>query len=199
MVEYGINAGNRWNADWARRKTWILVGVVWTLDVQEVVVDTLQFETLPGELDGWVSLQWHTFRILCIAQHQSVVVHTCNHRFFAVVGSFLIHDTGKCNHLVRSELHRLGLLRALKVPELVALFLHAFQEFLDGYIPIDIVGVRDKHAGDGGCIVAHLLANRLICECLLDFCAVEHQFLAQLHGELVDGAYGRYGEVDWFL
>ena len=62
MVEYGINAGNRWNADWARRKTWILVGVVWTLDVQEVVVDTLQFETLPGELDGWVSLQWHTFR-----------------------------------------------------------------------------------------------------------------------------------------
>ena len=199
VVEHGVDACHRRDADRTWRKTRILIRIIRTLDIQQVVVDALQAKLLPGELNGWVCLQRHSFWIFGVAQHQSVVIHAGNHRFLGVVGGLFVHDARQGDYLYWGELHRLRLLGALKVPELVALFLHSIQQFADGNVPIDVVGVRDEHAGDGGCVVAILLTGGLVGERLADFQAVEHKFLAEFGREFVDGAYGRDGEVDGFL
>ena len=72
MIEHGINASNARDANRAWRKTGILIGVVWTVDMQEIVVDSLELKLLPCELDGWIGLQRHTVRVLGI-DRKSVV------------------------------------------------------------------------------------------------------------------------------
>lgn len=196
VVEHGIDACHRRDADRTWRKSRILVRIIRALDIQQVVVDAFQAKLLPGELDGWVCLQRHSFWIFGVAEHQSVVIHAGNHRLLGVVGGLFVHDARQSDYLYRGELHRLCLLGALEVPELVALLLHPIQQFADGNVPIDVVGVRDEHAGDGGGVVAILLAGGLVGECLADFQTVEHQFLAEFGREFVDGAHGRDGEVD---
>ena len=51
MVEDGIDTCYARNTDGTRWQTWVLVGIIRTLDRQEVVVDALEVESLPRILD----------------------------------------------------------------------------------------------------------------------------------------------------
>ncbi len=57
VVEHGINACHCRDADRPWRQSWVAIGVVWTLDAEQVVVDALQVESLPGVFDGRIGLQ----------------------------------------------------------------------------------------------------------------------------------------------
>ncbi len=99
MVEDGINTCYARNADRPRWQTWVLVGIIRVLDRQEVVVDALEVESLPGIFNGRIGLQWHSLWIFGIAKHQTVIIHAGYHRFFAVIGCFFVHDAGKGDDL----------------------------------------------------------------------------------------------------
>ena len=75
MVEDGIDTCYARNTDRPRCQTWVLVGIIRALDRQEVVVDTLEVESLPGIVNGRIGLQWHSLWIFGIAKHQTVVIH----------------------------------------------------------------------------------------------------------------------------
>ena len=199
VVEHGIDAGNSRDADRPWRQSWVAIGVVGAADAEQVVVDALQLETLPGELDGRIGLKRHSLGIFGIAKHQTVVVHARNHRFLTVVGSLLVHDTCQGDDLLRGEVHVLRFLCALKVPELVRLLLHATEQFVERHVPVDVVGVGDKHTGDGGRVVAILLAGGLVGKGMADGSAVEHQLASQLSCEFVECPDRWNGQVDGFL
>ena len=57
MVEHGVNACYRWDADWSGRQSCVYISVVRALDVQQVVVDTLQVKAFPCILDCRVGLE----------------------------------------------------------------------------------------------------------------------------------------------
>ena len=99
-IQYSVNTCNRRDADWARWQTWVLVCVVWALNIEQIVVYSLQVKALPGKFNCWVGLQRHSLWIFSITKHQTVVVHSCNHRLFLIVGCFLVNNTCKSNYFV---------------------------------------------------------------------------------------------------
>ena len=51
VIQHCIDARDGWNTDRSWRQTGILIGIVRTVDMQEIVVDSLEFKLLPSELD----------------------------------------------------------------------------------------------------------------------------------------------------
>ena len=168
-IQYSVDTCHRCNLDGAGRQTGILIGVIRTVELQHVVVNTLDCEIFQGKLDGRVSLKWH----VCF---QSVQIHTCNHWLLGIVGSLLIDDAGQCANLIFTQFQGLGLQGALYIPEILVLLLHAFHQILYRDIPINLVGVGDEQAGDSGCVVTLLRTERRIAEQDGYSNAVHHQF-----------------------
>ncbi len=194
-VQHCIDTGHRWDADRPWRQSGIAVGVVGAVDREQVVVDALESELLPGELDRRVSLQRHTFGVFGIAKHQPVVVHTSDHRFFAVVGSLLVDDAGQRSHLYGIETEGIGLGHAIIVPEEVVFFLHTLHQSVDRDIPVDIIGVGDEQCSNSGRVVAVLLAEGLVGEVLGQRGTVDHQFFTELSCQILHGSHAGHREA----
>ena len=66
-VQHGINSGDRRYADWSWRKTWIYVCIIGAMDVEQIIIYAFEREIFPCELNSWVGLQGHSFRIFSIS------------------------------------------------------------------------------------------------------------------------------------
>nr|GFD10358.1 hypothetical protein [Tanacetum cinerariifolium] len=136
---YGIDAADAGQVDGAGRQAGVLVGVVGRVFLQVHVEHALNAKIAVGVDHGGVGLQLH-------AALEAVEVHGRNAG--ALVGVLLLlgfYDASQGAHLNAREAELLAGRVALGRPEFLVLRLHALHEVGGRGIPVELVGVRNKH------------------------------------------------------
>ena len=141
VVQYGINARHRGDADGAWRKSCMSVGVVRTVAKQVFVKDSAKGKIAEGEFHGRVGLERHV-------TVQTVDVHASHYGTLRDELGFLFYNAGKCQRIVSGETGGdvLQAGTALGIPESIAFALHALHQSSGCNRPINFVSVRDEKA-----------------------------------------------------
>ena len=157
IVEHGVDSCHGGDANRARWKSFVAVGVVRTVGGKHFLIDTLGFEIARGKFHGRVGLEAH-------AIVEAVNVHTRHLRHFALIIGLLIDNARQGNHLVLRKSHVLGLLHAVLIPKALALFVHPLKKIAHADVPIQIIRVGNKHSDNGLRGVPVALADLRIVE-----------------------------------
>ena len=115
-------------------------------------------------------------------------------RLLAAHGRLLVDDAGQCLHLRGGQSEGLGLLQAGLCPEGVMLFLHALQQLLGADVPVDLVGVGDEEAGQGGPAESQPGAEAAVGQRVGQCRAVGHQLASEGSGHHVERPHLGDGE-----
>ena len=188
----GVDAGGSGDADGARWKSGVEVGVVGRGEVQVRVGDAAEREVLQGELHGGVGLQGD-------AGTQAVDVESCHHRLLLPVVRFFLYDGGQGGHFGGCHAQRIGLGSSGRVPETVVLFRHTSKEVFCIHIPVDLVGFGDEQAGQRLGRVALAAPAGGVAQGLHDFCRVYHQLVAHVAGQPVQRAHAADDQIHRLL
>ena len=143
VVQHGIDGAGRRHPDGTGGKPGIFVSVVGGFDLLVAVQHPLDGEVPQGEFQGGARLHFPAFA-------EAVDVHARNDGIFGGDGGLFLHDGGYCADFNGGESGFPGFFQPFRGPEPAVFGMHPLNEGGEGGVPVDLVGVGDKHGNKGG-------------------------------------------------
>ena len=135
-----IEAGLWRDIDRCRRKTGILICIIWRVHLQMLLEYPVEL-VIETEGHSRIGLKTHSLAV-------AVKIYSCNARIFESLEGLAADDGRNHRDLHRRKLLSLGLGKPVLVPECIILLFQTVEDVLHRSRPIHLVGVRQNHRKD---------------------------------------------------